>query len=299
MKDKLKGEYLYRVQSRRRSIPIYGGSQDRLRFLSIPLINHIKGKDGDLSDFEIKATSLGIDVPPRSQKIDPDMKILIRENIEESKFPGIVIQKGNKEVVVPCGFTEGLFIYTCTLLFKIENKEFKKIDFMSFLCDIYKYKNVNRINIGSMPESLKEQYSWYENVFNALYQKNETVDNLIAYDYKGNLSFEEWCITLLKKTVKSDRTYKNINDRRFPSDSDPIRQGIYRIRKNLNKSLKSPEFEGLVSKIDLGSNIKDKGKPYKLYIDKDNIFFPNTEKWDKVVKDKSHLKDTSSHKISE
>ena len=206
LKDKLKGEYLYRVQSRMRRIPVYGGSRDRLQFLSIPLIDHIKEIDGDLSDIEVKATSIGIDVPPRSQKIDPDVKILIREEIRRSNFPGIVIQKGNKEVVVPCGFTEGLFIYTCTLLYKIDNKEYSKKGFMDFLNKIYDYKRNNKILIGEMPDNLKKEYQWYEDLFNALFQKKEKDNERVTTYYKGNFSFEEWCLSLLDKLINVSST---------------------------------------------------------------------------------------------
>ena len=291
LKDKLKGEYLYRIQSRMRRIPVFGGSRDRLQFLSIPLIDHIKEIDGDLSDIEIKATSLGLDIPPRSQKIDPEIKILIKEEVGRSKFPGLVIQKGGKEVVVPCGFTEGIFIYTCTLLFKIEDKEYRKKDFMDFLNRVYDYKGQDKILIEEMSGNLKKEYLWYEDVFNALFQEREADGKRFA-SYKGNLSFENWILVLIRNLVKSQ------NGRRF-TDSDPFRQGIYRVRKNLNNSLKMHDLSSIFSKVNLDSNIRDKGKPYKLYIDKDNIFFPNNEKWGKVVSNKSHLRDTSSQNVKE
>ena len=291
LKEKLKGEYLYRIQPRKRNTPIYGSSRDRLRFLSIPVIDHIKETEGDLSDIEIKASSLGIDVPPYEPKIDSEIKILIKEEVGRSKFPGLVIQKGGKEVVVPCGFTEGIFIYTCTLLFKIEDKEYRKKDFMDFLDRVYDYKGQDKILIEEMPGNLKKEYLWYEDVFNALFQEREADGKRFA-SYKGNLSFENWILALIRNLVKSQ------NGRRF-TDRDPFRQGIYRVRKNLNNSLKRHNLSSIFSKVNLDSNIRDKGKPYKLYIDKDNIFFPDNEKWGKVVSNKSHFKDTSSQKVKE
>ena len=166
---------------------------------------------------------------------------------------------------------------------------------MDFLNKIYDYKRNNKILIGEMPDNLKKEYQWYEDLFNALFQKKENDNERVTTYYKGNFSFEEWCLSLPDKLIKSSVGSSKI----FRSGIDPVRQGISRIRKNLRDSLKKNDLSSISSKVDLDSNIRDKGKPYKLYIDKDNIFFPDNEKWDKVVKIKSHLKDTSSQKIKE
>lgn len=286
LKEKLKGKYLYRVQSR--NTPLYHSSKDRLRFLSKPIIDYLKESDGDLSNIELKASSIGIDVPASIRSIDPEIKIIIKEDIEIGRFPSLVIQKGDYEVEVPCGFKEGIFIYTCTLLYKIENKEYRKKDFMDFLNKIYEYKSHNKILKNEMPESLKKEYQWYEDIFHALFLKKEIDRDREAIYYRGNQSFEEWCSSLLDKMVKTSVGYSETKI--FPSGNDPVTQGLSRIRTNFRRFIKN---ENIYSKIDLDTNIREKGKPYKLYIEKENIFFPDSEKWRKIVKTNSHLRNTS------
>lgn len=293
LKDKLKGQYLYRVIPRLREISIYGTSRDRLRYLSMPIINHIKESDGDLSDLERKAISIGIDVPEDSPKVDPEVKILIREDIHRSRFPGIVIQKDGQEVVAPCGFSEGLFLYTCVLLYKIEDREFKKKDFEKFIFNLYDFKEGDHIKVHEMPQPLKEAYQWYEAVYDALFKRVETSFRYEEVSYRGGTDFEEWCVELLNKITVTGKTKK------FSSDRDSLRQGIYRVRKSLRTALEDSSLSDVYSKVDLDTKIGEKGKSYKLYIEKENIFFPDNERWRKVVEDKSHLIDTSYKEIGE
>lgn len=281
LKNKLKIEYLCRLRpDGEKKLTIM--SHERLQFIYIPLINELSEK-GNLDKIEELATLVGFDVSINDTTIDPDIIIKIKEDIDESIYPGLEIIKKKKSAIAKTGFREGIFLYTCTLLYKIEEKEFRKKDFVNFLIEIVEFREKEEINIKAMPIILKEKYMWYESVYNALFKRSKSSYKYEEIYYRGRLSFEEWCIELIKKLEKKGNTFK------FPYGLDPLRQGISRVRANIRASLKNSDLKDIANKVDLDASLGVKDKYYKLYIKEENIKFPNNERWRKLVKNDIYL----------
>ena len=288
LKTKLKNKFLNRIQDHNKAT-FY--SQESLRFVSLPLLNNFKTSHKEIIDLNELIRKIGIKAPIRNTEIDPEIEIEIKEEVDHSIFPGIIIKKGGNEATVTAGFREGIFLYTCALLYHMENKEFRKKDFEYFLIDLFKFQEGEFLRVKDMSSSLRQNYNWYEDVYDALFKREEIINHYVETYYKGRLSFEEWIIELLNKLEKVG------NSMRFPSNADPLRQGISRVRRKIRDVLKEKSLEEISIKVDLDSTLGVKDKPYKLYVDKDNLIFPNNERWDKIVKDKKHLKNRDLNNI--
>lgn len=283
LKSKLKIEYLSRLRKEGENDLVIN-SHERLQYINLPIIGELAEK-GNLGKIENLAKAVGLDVPVNDKTIDPDIIIKIKEEVDESIFPGLEISKKSKSAIAKTGYREGIFLYTCTLLYKIEGREFRKKDFVNFLIELTCFKEKEEFRYKEMPLSLKEKFNWYKSVYNALFKRSRNSFKHEETYYKGRMSFEEWCFELLNKIEKKGNSF------RFRSDRDSLKLGISRVRANIRNSLKKKGLNDISSKVDLDATIGVKDKPYKLYIKEENIKFPRNARWKKLVNDESHLYD--------
>ena len=230
--------------------------------------------NGEMDNIRTLSSAVGIDIPEFIK--DPSITIEICEDSDGKNYPGLLINRNDKSARTRKGYKEGIFIYACTMLNYIEDKEFSKQDFYKFLNEIEPYKNLKKEEYDeNVPKNILKVYNRYKKIYEALFLRKLNKNDISKIKILGGQTFNFWCKELLQK--------KKIRQK------DPFYQGIANIRAEIKDSLKENGLGYIFYKVNLNPEGTRRGKPYKIYVNKENIFFPDNDRWRELV-DESNIK---------